>query len=181
MYWGSSTGTLHYMAILHLLMGLPGSGKSTLAKKLEHETGAIRLSSDELRLVLFPQPTFSQNEHDALYEILDKTVDTLLEKGYDVVYDANLNRRMHRDEKYALARAHHTRIVLWWVDTDREVAKDRRLSEQNHILIPDGDTPENLFERITRVLEEPDATEPCIKVDGSDIANVDVQAVINNK
>lgn len=163
------------MATLHLLMGLPGAGKSTLARKLEEETGAIRLSSDELRLVIFPRPTFSQTEHDTLYQILDRAVEVLMQKGYDVIYDANLNRRVHRDEKYALAKKHHESVVLWWVKTPAELSRQRRLFEQNHILIPSGDTPENLFDRVARVLEKPSNDEPYIIVDGTNISDINVK------
>lgn len=159
-------------------MGLPGSGKSTLAQKLEESTGAVRLSSDEFRLMLFPKPTFSQSEHDTLYRILDTLVDILLQQGYDVVYDANLNRRMHREEKYSLAAKYKADTLLWWVQTPRELAKQRRVSEQNHILIPSGDTPENLFDRVARVLEEPMNDERSIAVDGENIAALDVATLI---
>ena len=159
-------------------MGLPGSGKSTVAAKLKVETNAVLLSSDELRLQLFAKPTFSQTEHDTLYRILDKMVDEFLAKGYDVIYDANLNRLIHRQEKYELARKHHAQCILWWVKTPAELAKQRRLSEQNHILIPSGDTPENLFDRVARVLETPTADERTIIVDGTDVENLDIHTEI---
>ena len=59
---------------LYLLMGLPGSGKSTLGKLLQSETKAIRISSDEYRLLIFPEPTFTQKEHDNLYGLIDHNV-----------------------------------------------------------------------------------------------------------
>lgn len=162
------------MPTLHLLMGLPGSGKSTLANRLQEATGAVRLSSDELRLVLFPRPTFSQTEHDVLYQILDHTTELLLKAGHDVIYDANLNRRIHRVEKYDLAKKYNAKTFLWWLSTPTDLSKRRRLDAQNHILIPSGDTPENLFDRVARVLEKPTPDEPCFKVDGTTVAHIDI-------
>lgn len=160
---------------LHLLMGLPGSGKTTLAKHIQKITGAIRLSSDDFRLLLFPDPTFSQTEHDNLYKILDHNVEHLLEGGRDVIYDANLNRRMHRDEKYTLAKKYDANVVLWWLRTPDELSKKRRIDDQNHMLIPDGETPERMFDRIAGVFEPPQNDEDHITFDGSKITAANVK------
>lgn len=154
---------------LHLLMGLPGAGKSTLSKVLQDLTGAYVLSSDDMRKKIFIKPCFSQDEHDKLYEILDHNLEHLLEAGKDAVYDANLNRKVHREEKYTLAGNHNARVILWWVDVPKELAKQRRMSEQDHALLPEGETSERMFERIALVLEEPTADEPCVRVDGTKI------------
>jgi len=154
---------------LHLLMGLPGSGKSTLARTLESITGGKRLSSDEERLKLYPDPDFTQDEHDSIYAILDHSVEHLLESGKDVIYDANLNRKEHRDEKYTLAEKSGAKVILWHVDVDQSLAKKRRVSEQDERLVPDDETPSNMFDRIASVIEFPEPPEQCVKVDGTKI------------
>lgn len=154
---------------LHLLMGLPGSGKSTFAKLLQKQTFAIRLSSDDYRLMLFAHPTFSQKEHDNLYALLDHNVEHLLASGHDVIYDANLNRRVHRDEKYKLARRHGAKVILWWLDVPRALAKERRLSTQDERLIPEGESSENMFDRVTKIIELPDNDEHAVRVVGVDL------------
>ena len=159
---------------LHLLMGLPGSGKTTLAKHLQKITKAIRLSSDDFRLLLFPEPTFSQVEHDNLYNILDHNVEHLLAAGKDVIYDANLNRRIHRDEKYQLARKYEADVKLWWLRTPDELAKKRRIDDQNHTLIPEGETPEKMFDRIATVFEAPHKDEAYIEFDCTEITKARV-------
>lgn len=150
-------------------MGLPGAGKSTLAETLHQLIHAEVVSSDSCRIELFNSPTFSQNEHDALYRYLDTLVEKLLCDGKDVVYDANLNRYEHRAEKYLLASKLGVKTRLWWVQTAKDLAKSRRISEQNHILIPEGETPEKMFERIALVLQAPDNNEPYTAVDGTKI------------
>lgn len=159
-------------------MGLPGSGKTTLAKHLQKLTGALRLSSDDFRLLLFPEPTFSQKEHDNLYKILDHNVEHLLSAGTDVIYDANLNRRIHRDEKYALAKKYDARVILWWLQTPDELSKQRRVTEQNHALLPVGETPGNMFDRIASVFEPPSDNEPVQTIDGTDIDIKEVQRLL---
>lgn len=160
---------------LHLLMGLPGSGKTTLAKKLHKLTKATMLSSDDYRIMLFPDPTFSQKEHDSLYAMLDHNVEHLLSAGRSVIYDANLNRKHHRTEKYKLAKKYDANVKLWWVQTPESLAKERRVDEQDPRLVPDGETSERMFERIAVVFEEPTKAEKFITINGKDIKNEDIE------
>lgn len=155
-------------ATLYLLMGFPGAGKTTAAKIIEQLTGAVRLSSDEERLKLWPRPTFSGPEHQKLYEYLDKKTEELLEKGESVIYDANLNRLVHRQEKYELARNTGASIILIWVQTPRGVAKERRIeAAAHHQLVPKNEAPSSMFERIAGLIEVPGLNEPYIALDGT--------------
>lgn len=163
---------------LHLLMGLPGAGKSTVARHIETVTGAERLSSDEVRLQLFQRPCFSQSEHDSLYGILDHNVEHLLETGHDVIYDANLNRHHHRQEKYDLAEKYDADVKLWWVDTPRQLAMQRRLDEQDHVLIPEWETPKRMFKRIASILEPPHDDERHVKIDGSEVTQETIERLL---
>src|SRR5215207_7043841 len=92
------------MPTLYLMFGYPGAGKTTTAEAIATLTGAVHLSSDKVRLELFPRPAFSQAEHDALYKTLNLRTEELLRQGKDVVYDANLNRYQHRKEKYDICQ-----------------------------------------------------------------------------
>lgn len=161
-------------------MGLPGAGKSTLANTLQAITGATVLSSDDTRLKLFAQPCFSQDEHDKLYDILDHNLEHLLEAGQSAVYDANLNRRHHRTEKYMLAKKYDADVRLWWVQAPKELAKKRRMSEQNHDLIPEGETSDRMFERIAAVLEAPQSDETVIEVDGTKITQDYIKQLLDS-
>lgn len=165
---------------LHLLMGLPGSGKTTLAKTIQKLTKAARLSSDDYRLQIYPEPTFSQTEHDNLYSLIDHSAEHLLASGHDVIYDANLNRYIHRQEKYTLAEKYNANVILWWVKTPKELSKKRRVEDQNHALLPEGDTPERMFERIANILEEPKDTEKFIEIDGSNLKIEAVKSALEN-
>lgn len=164
--------------ILYLLMGLPGAGKTTLGKMIQRQTRAIRLSSDEYRLLVFPEPTFSQKEHDNLYGLLDHNVEHLLEAGHSVIYDANLNRRHHRDEKYAIAKKHGAVVKLIWVRTDEDFARQRRIDTQDDRLIPDGETSEKMFNRIAAIFEEPGTDEPYTMINGEFITDKSVENLL---
>lgn len=170
-----NTNNSHEKPTLHLLMGLPGSGKTTLGKLIEEITGSTYLSSDDYRLMLFKKPCFSQEEHDMLYATLDHNVLHLLEAGHDVIYDANLNRRHHRQEKYDLAEKYDANVKLWWVKTPEEISKKRRVEDQDPRLIPEGETSERMFDRVTKIIEEPEEDESYVSINGTGLSKSSVK------
>lgn len=154
-----------------MMFGYPGAGKTTAAETIARLTGAVRLSSDAVRLELFPAPTFSQTEHDALYHTLDLRTEELLHQGKDVIYDANLNRYKHRKEKYDICKRAGAEPVLLWVQTPRDIARVRAVHENRRQLWPAGETPEKMFDRIADIIEEPGPAEPFLAIDGTKITD----------
>lgn len=150
-------------------MGYPGAGKTTTAKIIHELTSADHISSDATRLKLFPQPTFSQMEHDQLYRHLDKEVEKLLREGKDVIYDANLNRFRHRQEKYDMCERTGAKPVLIWLQTPKELAKSRAVHQSRAHLVPHDESPAAMFERIAKVIEEPRKAEHYISLDGTKV------------
>ncbi|MBI1857262.1 ATP-binding protein [Candidatus Saccharibacteria bacterium] len=156
--------------ILYLLLGYPGAGKTTTAKIISQLSGAEHLSSDSTRLDLFKNPTFNQEEHRKLYKKLDELAERFLREGKNVIYDANLNRYQHRQEKYDICRKTGAQPVLLWVRTPRQLAKQRATHVNRQPLWPDNETSEAMFERIANVIEEPHVNEPYIQIDGTKVS-----------
>jgi len=148
------------------MSGNPGAGKTTIAKIVEEITGAVRLTSDEVRVELFPKPTFSKQEHDELYAILNQRTEELLKSGQSVIYDANLNRLQHRQEKYDICERVGAKPVLLWVKTPREMARSRAVHDSRSHLWPPNETPGDMFDRVVDIVEEPNDAELYIRVDG---------------
>ena len=155
--------------ILYLMFGYPGAGKTTTAKIIEQITGAVRLSSDEVRLELFPNPVFSEEEHAELYAELNKRTEDLLRAGTSVIYDANLNRYEHRAEKYNICHQTGAKAQLIWLHTARELAKSRAIKNSRSHLWPRAEQPESMFDRIANVVELPTQSETPIELDGTKI------------
>lgn len=83
--------------ILKVTCGIPASGKSTWAKHNAELTGAILLSSDQLREELFGDAN-NQEKNAELFQELYKRAKELLNNGKDVIIDAtniNQKKRMH--------------------------------------------------------------------------------------
>ncbi len=155
---------------LYMMLGLPGSGKTTIASEIARQTGAIHLSSDAYRLAMFPEPTFSQLEHDMLYRTLDHFTELLLACGIDVIYDANVNRRKHRNDKYEICAKIGADCKLLWVQTDHALSRSRRITDSHDGLRPALESPSAMFDRIAGIFEAPGGmSEPYIALDGTHI------------
>lgn len=84
------------------ITGLPGCGKSSVAEALikfllQRGIRAQLLSSDDLRKVLTPKPTYSPEERDIVYETLVYIARLLTKNDVNVVIDATGNLRRYRD------------------------------------------------------------------------------------
>ncbi|MGQ9625006.1 MAG: adenylyl-sulfate kinase [Candidatus Bathycorpusculaceae bacterium] len=82
--------------------GLPGSGKSVVSEallKLLEERGvhAQLLSSDALRKVLTPKPTYTLKERDIVYATLVYIAKLLTQNEVNVIIDATGNLRRYRE------------------------------------------------------------------------------------
>lgn len=162
------------------MLGYPGAGKTTTAEVIQELTGAVHLSSDRLRAEMFQPPTFSQEEHGALYEALDQQTEKMLAEGRDVIYDANLNRYQHRQDKYNICERTGANSILVWVQTPKNVAKERAIDQTRSHLVPHGETAAEMFERIADIIEEPAAKEPYIAVDGTKVSQEYVTELLQN-
>jgi adenylylsulfate kinase len=80
------------------LTGLPGSGKTSIARALKIEQpDIVLLRMDEMRRIVTPDPTYSDDEREVLYRSLVYTAMVLTQKGHDVLIDATGHKRSWRD------------------------------------------------------------------------------------
>jgi adenylylsulfate kinase len=108
------------------ITGLPGSGKSVVSKallKLLKERGfnAQLLSSDALRKIMTPNPTYSLEERDIVYATLVCIAKLLTQNGINVVIDATGNLRRYREN----ARKQISRFIEVYLECPLEVCTER--------------------------------------------------------
>jgi predicted kinase len=157
---------------LYLMLGYPGAGKTTTAEIIAHLTNAIHLASDQIRLNMYPRPDFTPEEHQALYRAIDTKTEQLLTGGHDVIYDANLNQYIHRQQKYDICHRTNARPVLIWIQTSKDVAKYRATEQpQREARRPFGNLDISTFERLVHQVQPPRPEEQAftITLDGTKI------------
>jgi adenylylsulfate kinase len=80
------------------ITGLPGSGKSTVADAVrQRHPDVVILRMDDLRKVITPNPTYSDQEREVAYRSLVYLAKTLSGLGHDVIIDATGSLRRWRD------------------------------------------------------------------------------------
>ena len=84
------------------LTGIPASGKSSITRELVKQLHAGRVSvvvleSDEMRKILTPAPTYSDEERSQFYRALVLIGTLITRSGINVIFDATANKRAYRD------------------------------------------------------------------------------------
>lgn len=84
------------------ITGLPGSGKSVISRALldkleEIGVHAQIVSSDMLREIITPHPTYCEEERDIVYAGIIFVAKLLIQNGVNVIIDATGNRRRYRE------------------------------------------------------------------------------------
>ena len=117
---------------LTCITGLPGTGKTHLARQLEAETGAVRLSRDEIRAELFKPPTYSGAEKAEAFESMLIVAAYELSQGNDVILEGMpFSRRAERDAARKLASSLDAKFELIHCVCPEELAL-RRIAAQDH-------------------------------------------------
>jgi adenylylsulfate kinase len=119
--------------------GLPGSGKSTITQKLWKKLESLGVhvqvvSSDMLRKVMTPKPSYTEEERDVVYATLVFIAKLLTQNGVNVIIDATGNRRRYRDH----ARKEIPRFMEAYIRCPLEVCIRRETKRKIYAYAPKG-------------------------------------------
>lgn len=119
--------------------GLPGSGKSVVSRELikllkRKHVSVQLLSSDQLRKVLTPKPSYSLEERNIVYSTLVYIAELLTANGVNVLIDATGNLRRYREE----ARDQIARFIEAYLDCPVEVCMQREAKRKKTYHAPKG-------------------------------------------
>lgn len=84
------------------LTGIPSSGKTTIARGLKKRLVDMGysveiLESDELRRLLTPKPSYTEDERDFFYRAMAVIGKYLVDRGIVVIFDATAHKRLYRE------------------------------------------------------------------------------------
>lgn len=107
------------------VFGLPGSGKSYFASRLAARMKAEYLSSDELRKILFPNPTYSPEEKANLYDHLLRRMQRAYRDDRSVVVDATFYKAALRNRFAGAIVELGGHLQFIEVQADEETTRER--------------------------------------------------------
>ncbi len=121
---------------VYLICGFIGSGKTTFAKKLEEQTGAVKITKDEWSISLIGNDPKIDGYAEWDRKIIDLSRDVafqLAEKGVDVIIDEGFWERETRDEMRRRADTIGAKVVMYYVETPIEMIRERVLGRNNNL------------------------------------------------
>jgi len=131
---------------LTCIAGLPGTGKTHLARGLAAETGALRLSRDEVRTELFDPVTYTESEKSAAFEEMLRRAREHLAREDVILEGMPFSRRSERDAARRLAEEVGADFELIVCVCPDEVALARIVSQKpKH---PADDRSESLYHAV---------------------------------
>ena len=96
------------------MCGLPGAGKTTLARRIEHETGCVRFSTDEWMADLGLD--FDDPRRERVQSRLDALWKQLTARGLSVILEDGTWKRSERDALRRFASSVGAASVLHYFD-----------------------------------------------------------------
>lgn len=117
-----------------MLVGIPGAGKSEYARHRVNKNRSIWLSSDAYREKLYGDANCQDNPHLVFERMHEDTID-LLNRGFDVVYDAtNITRKNRYAILGRLPKHVKKNCVIVWAPIDicieRDKARERTVGKE---------------------------------------------------
>ena len=145
--------------IAYVICGFIGAGKTTFARKLEHETGAIRITKDEWMIKIFG----SKITTDANFERYDKLVTELatdiafkiLKSGNDVILDEGFWVKSQRDEIKKNILQAGAKPIIYYVESSIALMKERVINRSKNPPIDSFEINEDMFDNYLKYWEPP--------------------------
>ncbi len=79
-----------------IVFGLPGSGKSYFASRLAKMINAVYINSDRLRMEMFNDRTYSEQEKAAVYKAMLKKMKEAMNQDKNIILDATFHKNETR-------------------------------------------------------------------------------------
>lgn len=151
------------MSTLHLLIGPVGAGKTTFARQRVATQRAVFLDVDTFMVRLFgkdPRPEVNVIEwylerRDRCRELLWDLALDLLAAHTDVYLELGLVARTERESTYARARDEALRLLVYLIDSPRDVRRERVLARNRAAAEHTQVVPLPFFERASDAWQPP--------------------------
>lgn len=149
--------------VAYVICGFIGAGKTTFARKLEKETGAIRITKDEWIIKIFGNKITT----DKNFEVFDKNITELatdiafriLKAGKDVIIDEGFWVKSQRDEIKKKILQAGAKPILYYVESSVEKMKERVINRSKNPTKDSFEINEKMFNSYLKYWQAPDESE----------------------
>ena len=160
-------------SIAYVICGFIGAGKTTFARKLEKETGAIRVTKDEWIIKIFGNKITSDNtfaEYDKRITELAKNIAfKILKSGRDVIIDEGFWVKSQRDDIKKKIINVGARPIFYYVECPIEKMKERVINRSKSPTTDSFEINEEMFDRYLKYWQAPDESEDVIVIRSSEL------------
>ncbi len=159
--------------IAYVICGFIGAGKTTFAKKLEKETGAIRVTKDEWIIKIFGNKITLDNN----FEVYDKNITKLatdiafkiLKAGKDVIIDEGFWVKSQRDDIKKKILQVGAKPIFYYVESSVEKMKERVINRSKNPTKDSFEISEEMFNSYLKYWQAPDESENVKVVKSSEL------------
>ena len=152
--------------IAYVICGFIGAGKTTFARKLEKETGAIRITKDEWVIKIFGNKITS----DKNFEKYDKNITALatdiafkiLKSGGDVIIDEGFWVKSQRDDIKKRISEVGAKPILYYVECSVEKMRERVVARTKTPPEDSFEISEEMFDIYLKYWQPPEEDEEFI-------------------
>ena len=159
--------------IAYVICGFIGAGKTTFARKLEKETGAIRVTKDEWIIKIFGNKITLDNN----FEVYDKNITKLatdiafkiLKAGKDVIIDEGFWVKSQRDNIKKKILQVGAKPIFYYIESSVEKMKERVINRSKNPTKDSFEISEEMFNSYLKYWQSPDESENVKVVKSSEL------------
>lgn len=159
--------------IAYVICGFIGAGKTTFARKLEKETGAIRVTKDEWIIKIFGNKITLDNN----FEVYDKNITKLatdiafkiLKAGKDVIIDEGFWVKSQRDDIKKKILQVEAKPIFYYVESSVEKMKERVINRSKNPTKDSFEISEEMFNGYLKYWQAQDESENVKVVKSSEL------------
>ncbi|MCL4360371.1 ATP-binding protein [Patescibacteria group bacterium] len=154
--------------IAYLICGFIGSGKTTVARKLEEETGAVRITKDEWIIKIFGNKITADKNFAAydnkITDLATETAFKILKAGKDVILDEGFWVKSQRDDIKKKIYEIGAKPILYYVACSMEKMRERVISRSKNPPRDSFEISGETFDSYVEYWQPPGEDEECIAV-----------------
>jgi predicted kinase len=110
---------------LLMMVGLPGTGKSSVVEGLAQFMPFVVVSTDNIRLHLRNQPTYTAAEMMLVYEVCYSIIESRLRDGQRVIFDASNYLAARREHLMKIGQRAGAPVAICYVQAAQETIRER--------------------------------------------------------